>query len=92
MIPGNEKNRCFVCGAYCSTHKHHIFGGANRKHSEKYGLYVYLCPADHNMSNRGVHFNKELDLQLKRMAQIKAMEHYGWSVEEFIKIIGKSYI
>lgn len=35
---------CFLCHQYCDTEKHHIFGGALRKKSEKYKLTVQLCP------------------------------------------------
>ena len=43
-----QKNdrECYLCGANGAAdplHWHHIFGGANRKHSEKYGLKVRLC-------------------------------------------------
>ena len=41
----NDK-RCFLCGRNDTgdpLERHHIFGGANRKKSEKYGLVVYLC-------------------------------------------------
>ena len=37
---------CWLCGkngCHDPLDKHHIFGGANRKKSEHYGLYVYLC-------------------------------------------------
>jgi hypothetical protein len=44
------------------------------------------------MSDEGVHFNSELDLALKQAAQKKAMEHYGWTTEDFIKIMGKIYL
>jgi len=37
----------------------HIFGAANRKHSEEDGLVVDLCHACHNEPPDGVHFNKE---------------------------------
>ena len=96
MIPGNEKNRCFVCGAYCSTHKHHIFGGANRKHSEKYGLYVYLCPEDHNMSDRGVHFNKALMDELHKIGQEAFERDTGLPEKEarreFMRVFGRNYL
>jgi hypothetical protein len=44
------------------------------------------------MSDEGVHFNRELDLALKQAAQKKAMAHYGWTTEDFIKIMGKNYL
>ena len=37
---------CAICGRNGMgdpLEKHHIFGGAYRKKSEKYGLTVYLC-------------------------------------------------
>ena len=52
---------CFLCmklGDYSEKavlEEHHIFGGnPNRKHSEKYGLKVYLCPEHHRTSNEGL--------------------------------------
>lgn len=86
----NDKT-CYVCG--CNTvHKHHIFyGTANRKQSEKYGCWVWLCPYHHNMSNDGVHFNRELDLQIKRECQERWEEVHG-NRDEFRKIFGKSYL
>ena len=44
------------------------------------------------MSDYGVHFNKAFDTELKQIAQITAMETYGWSIDEFINQFGKSYI
>ena len=80
---------CFICGKP-QTHLHHIFMGANRKNSDKYGFTVYLCPYHHNMSKEGVHFNRELDIQLKMMCQEKFEETH--TREEFMKIIGKNYL
>ena len=70
-------------------HKHHIFGGSNRKHSEKYGLFVWLKPELHNMSNMGVHFNKEFDLYLKQIGQ-EAFEG-TYPDLDFLEIFGKNY-
>ena len=39
------------------SHKHHIFGGPNRKLSEEDGLFIYLTPEMHNMSDKGIHKN-----------------------------------
>lgn len=89
LISNNKS--CYVCG--CPTvHKHHIFyGTANRKQSEKYGCWVWLCPYHHNMSNDGVHFNRELDLQIKRECQERWEAEYG-TREEFRNIFGKNYL
>ena len=74
-------------------HRHEIFfGEKNRQKSIKYGLVVFLTLEQHNMSNVGVHFNHEFDLLLKQLGQQVAMEHYGWSVKDFITIFGKNYL
>lgn len=90
-----DKERCFVCetnanGDYWGLDKHHVFGGANRKKSEKYGLTVYLCHDRCHLN--GVHKYGALDKYLKRLVQKRAMDHYVWSVEDFIKIFGKNYL
>ena len=79
-----------MCHTVGDLHKHHIFGGPNRKWSDKYGLWVWLCPKHHNMSDAGVHFNKPLDLQVKQIAQREFEDTYGH--EEFMKIFGRSYL
>ena len=88
--PRVEK-KCYITGATTGLHKHHIFGAANRKLSEQYGLYVYLIPKYHNMSDEGVHFNREFDLRLKQEGQMKFEQLYG-SREDFRRLFGKSYL
>lgn len=74
------------------SHKHHIFGGANRQLSDEDGLVVFLTPEMHNMSKRGVHFNKHFAEYLKRVGQKTWMEYYGKTKEDFIKRYGRSWI
>lgn len=85
-----DEKMCYVCGTTYNIHEHHIIYGSNRKNSEKYGLKCYLCGKHHNLSNEGVHFNKELDLKLKQMAQKKFEETH--SHEEFMRIFGRNYL
>ena len=75
-----------------NLHRHEVFFGSNRKKSIEYGLVVFLAPEMHNMSNAGVHFDREFDLELKRLGQKAAMDYYGWSIEDFIKIFGNNYL
>ena len=87
----SNQQACYVCGGI-GVQKHHIFyGTANRKLSEKYGCWVWLCPAHHNMSDDGVHFNKALDTKLKQECQEKWEAEYG-DRDKFRKIFGKSWI
>lgn len=89
-----SKRECYVTKDTNGLHVHHVFyGTANRKLSEKYGLKVWLRYDWHNGSNYGVHNgNTILDEKLKKAAQEKAMEVYGWTKEDFIHIFGKNYL
>lgn len=82
---------CYVCGCKGVLHCHHIFGGAKRKLSEEYGLKLWLCPKHHNMSDDGIHFNKPLDNLVKELAQVKAMNYYSWSLDDWMKIFRRNY-
>lgn len=83
---------CFLCGGYGACEWHHIFGGANRKKSEHYGLKVRLHHNCHNEPPQGVHHNKDVMQYLHHVGQRKAMEYYYWSVDDFMAIFGKNYI
>lgn len=84
---------CLICKTTLGLHRHHIFFGSGiRPISEKYDATVWLCGKHHNLSNEGVHFNTELDLRLKKAAQIKLMQKYGWNTEEFIKVFKRNYL
>lgn len=91
----NEK-RCFLCGRNDPgdpLERHHIFGGANRKKSEKYGLVVYLCGNRcHRNGRSAVHKNGDQMRRLRRYGQLKAMEEQGWTEENFRREFGKSYL
>ena len=88
----SNKPECYVCGARHNLHRHHcIYGSANRRLSDADGLWIYLCPYHHNMSDHGVHFDKKLDERIKQDAQNAWEERYG-NREAFIKRYGKSYL
>ena len=81
---------CIYTGSYI-VERHHIFGGCNRKKSEKYGFVVPLRPDFHP---NVVHFNRkngDIDTKLKTIAQTYYEEHIG-SREEFRKEFGKSWL
>lgn len=87
-----KEKECYVCKNTIGLHSHHIlYGTANRKLSELYGLKVWLCGKHHNLSNEGVHFNKELDLHLKRLAQEHYEDRYG-TREDFRETFGRNYL
>ena len=66
--------------------RHHVFGGANRKKSEKYG---FVAPLRYDLHPNGAHFrstpeNDKIDAYLKEVCKRYYIEHYG-TEEEFIK-------
>lgn len=83
-------DNCFVCGSpYVEVH-HVIYGTANRKLSDKYGLIVPLCH-EHHRGQTGVHFKRDLDIHLKKLAQEKFEAKIG-ARNEFIRVFGKNYL
>lgn len=87
-----KAEKCLVCRSPHCLEEHHVFEGARRNASEKYGLKVKLCAFHHRISSNSVHLCRAMEKDLKKWAQRKAMQHYGWSVEDFIKNIGKNYL
>ena len=85
-----DEKKCFITGSTNGIHCHHIYGGKNRKISDQNGFFVWLRSDWHNMSDYGVHFNKELDLHLKQECQRKFEESH--TREEFMALIGKNYL
>ena len=86
------ENPYYSIARFSGLHRHEVFFGVNRQKSIKYGLVVFLTPELHNMSDKGVHFNKEFDLYLKKIGQEAAMKYYNWNKEDFIRIFGKNYL
>ena len=86
-----SEKECFVCGTTYNLHDHHIiYGTSNRKQSEKYGLKVWLCQ-EHHTGNAGVHFNRDLDLHLKKLAQEHFEAEFGANTS-FREVFGKNYL
>lgn len=85
-------NRCYMCGRWVGNggrEIHHIFGGSDRKNSDKYELVVPLCRYCHNLPPDGVHFNAENMLRLKQAGQ-RAFEHQ-YSHSFFLEVFKRDY-
>ena len=85
-----NKNECFICHGRATEEHHCIYGTANRRLSEKYGLKIYLCHWCHNEPPKGLHFNKQLDEEIKQMAQRRFNDVYPDL--DFIQIFGRNYL
>jgi hypothetical protein len=82
---------CYLCGRTFGLEKHHIFGGvANRKLSERYGLWVWLCGTRCHRGTDGAQYDPEKNMMLKRDAQY-AFERTHTRAE-WMKIFGKNYL
>jgi hypothetical protein len=91
----NER-RCFLCGrsgAQDPLERHHIFGGAYRGKSEKYGAVVWLCgDRCHRNGKSAVHRNGDQIRRLRRYGQLTIMKDEGWTEDDFRREFGKSYL
>ena len=88
-ILSNER-ACYWCKTTQDLHRHHIFFGRNRKASDQHGCWCYLCGKHHNLSNEGVHFNREMDLILRKECQQAFEELY--SHEKFMEVFKVNYL
>lgn len=97
-IMHEKDGTCYLCmmlnddyRKYKYLEYHHVFGGANRIHSEAAGLGVYLCMDHHNSgAAESVHANKEVRRRLQAEAQmIYERDH---TREEFVEIFGRNYL
>lgn len=62
---------------HTGLHRHHvIFGRGNRKKSEHYGLWVWLCVAHHEYGPEAVHTNARIRRKLSQVAQMEFMRVY----------------
>lgn len=92
-IDKDEVRLCWYCGTYGAITEHHmVHGTSNRKHSERFGLVIDLCPDCHTGRNsHSAHNSPEWNRKYKEMAQ-KCFEDRGHSREEFIQVFGKNYL
>ena len=100
----SNKRECFLCreeadhigyyGELPSTglHKHHFLGGtANRKKSEHFGLWAYMCAARHHeYGPEAPHVNAEVAKHLKQIAQRVFEAKY--SHEMWMQEFGKNFL
>ena len=83
-----DMHTCIFCGRPREA-IHHAFGGANRKNSTKYHLLIPLCNEHHNTSYHSVHFDRDMDIKVKSMAQMAFENKYGH--EKFMEVFGKNF-
>lgn len=96
-IMQEKDGRCYLCMALHGDHgrkatqEHHVlFGTANRKLSERYGLKVYLCLEHHEEGPEAVHKNADL----ARMLKVEAQRAFSIRFPnlDWMAIFGRNYI
>lgn len=93
------KKECFICRKAAAAagyegelqdkglHRHHvIFGRGYRSLSEKFGLWIYLCPEHH----RKVHNDKKLNVELRQQAQRAFLKDH--TIQEWMDIFTRNYL
>ena len=81
---------CYLCGRKTNLEKHHVMAGtANRKLSEQYGVWCWLCHDCHT-GTEGAQYDKQKNWDLKRDAQIAFEELYGR--KKWMEVFRKSYV
>ena len=84
------ERQCYLCGKRTCLEKHHIMAGvANRKISEAYGIWIYLCDSCHR-GTEGAQYNKETNIKLKQEAQQAFEAIHGH--EKWMALFRKNYL
>lgn len=86
-----ESHNCYFCGKWDERNQRHevYHGVAYRTKSQNLGIWVNLCKSCHDRLH---HKDASLDLRLKTEIQEVVMREFGWSVEDFRREFGKSYL
>ena len=71
------------------TDKHHmVYGTSKRKLADKDGLYVQLCHKCHMRLHQEGYFKDDL----QQLAEKVWLEHYGKTIEDWIRRYDKNYL
>lgn len=97
ILHDKNSRTCYLCvtlhdnwNEHMTLDEHHVFGGPNRKNSEKYGLKVYLCHDHHIYGPEAVHNNARIRHELQRTAQKLFEKQHNH--KEFMEIFGRNYL
>lgn len=82
-----SERECYFCGSPY-VEDHHIFGGPNRKLSERYGLKVWLCREHH----AEVHTGGDKMRLLREEGESAFLRAHGADTGDFIALFGRNYL
>ena len=85
-----DEKRCYYCPCQYGLERHHVLGGtANRKLSERYGLWVWCCH-EHHTGKGGVQYDAQKNFALKAEAQMAFEALYGH--EQWMNTFRRNYL
>lgn len=79
-----EPGKCYICGRYCDTARHEVFGASSRDFSKALGMWIDICPECHNREH------SRNDGELKREGQRLFERQYGH--ERFMGVFMRNYL
>lgn len=88
ILQDESDELCYICRTMAEDTHHCWHGTANRKLADEDGLTVRLCHRCHMI----LHDKGNCDRQLQRIAQIRWMEYYNKTEDDFRKRYGKSVL
>lgn len=84
------EKQCWYCGRKTMLERHHVMTGtANRKLSERFGLWIWCCHEDH-VGIGGVQYDRKKSDELKADAQMAFEAVYGH--DAWMKTFYRNYI
>lgn len=86
ILQSQYEEACYFCGSKNRLEEHHIYGGSNRKVSEKNGFKLYLCKDCHLEVTDNENWKSKW---LKWFCQ--AVYELLYSRDDFMKLIGRNY-
>lgn len=89
-----DPDYCIICGTNQNLETHHCIGGSYRQVSERMGMTVKVCSDCHTQAPDSIHRDPKARYKklLQKLGQIWAMEHYGMTIDDFIKTVGKNFL
>lgn len=82
------EGKCLICGRTDRPlQRHEVFHGPYREKSKRYGCWVLICDSCHSK----VHKGGDMEIRLKGVVQRKAMKAFGWTLDKWREVFGKSY-
>ena len=87
-IFGDDKRKCRICGSTYKLTWHEIYDGKNRQNSMICGLCLRLCLNCHKEYQEDKKFNDYWHIK----GQIKFMEYYHKTKDDFLNIFKRNYL